>query len=95
MRSGYCYGKRIMYTAEAYFANVHEDLYDSNMALWKVVNIGLRPREDKLHPGMGAAVLRRRDHRAVLEYPGPARQPRLYRGRKWRRPVGRPLLAAV
>jgi len=53
MRSGYCYGKRIMYTAEAYFANVHEDLYDSNMALWKVVNIGLRPREDKLHPEWG------------------------------------------
>jgi hypothetical protein len=53
MRSGYCYGKRIMYTAEAYFANVHEDLYDSNMKLWKVVNIGLRSREDKLHPEWG------------------------------------------
>ena len=53
MRSGYCYGKRVMYTAQAYFANVHEDLYDSSMALWKVVNIGLRTREDRLHPEWG------------------------------------------
>ena len=54
MRSGYCYGKRVaMYAAQAYFANVHEDLYDSSMALWKVVNIGLRTREDRLHPEWG------------------------------------------
>jgi hypothetical protein len=53
MRLGYCYGKRIMYTMQASFANVHEDLYDSNMNLWKVVNIGLRAREDKLHPEWG------------------------------------------
>jgi hypothetical protein len=53
MRPGYCYGKRIMYTMQGSFANVHEDLYDSNMNLWKVVNIGLRAREDKLHPEWG------------------------------------------
>jgi hypothetical protein len=53
MQPGYCYGKRIMYTVQAYYANVHEDLYDSNMKLWKVVNIGLRPRPDKLHPEWG------------------------------------------
>ncbi len=35
------------------WAKVHEDLYDSNMALWKVVNIGLRAREDRLHPEWG------------------------------------------
>jgi hypothetical protein len=53
MRPGYCYGKRIMYTTKAYFANVHEDLYDPNLKLWKVVNIGLSPRTDYLHPEWG------------------------------------------
>ena len=53
MRSGYCYGKRVMYTSRDYFANVHEDLYDSNLHLWKIVNIGFRPREDRLHPEWG------------------------------------------
>jgi len=53
MRSVYCYGKRIMYAAQADFGNVHEDLYDSNMKLWKVVNIGFRSREDRLHPEWG------------------------------------------
>lgn len=53
MRDGYCYGKRVMYTSKDYFANVHEDLYDANMKLWKVVNIGMRARPDKLHPEWG------------------------------------------
>lgn len=53
LRPGYCYGKRVMYTTQAYYANVHEDLYDANMKLWKVVNIGLSPRTDALHPEWG------------------------------------------
>lgn len=42
-----------MYTSKDYYANVHEDLYDANMKLWKVVNIGLSPAIDKLHPEWG------------------------------------------
>lgn len=53
MRAGYCYGARIMYTTKSYYANVHEDLYDANYKLWKVVNIGLSPGVDKLHPEWG------------------------------------------
>ncbi|MGH7986832.1 MAG: DUF1329 domain-containing protein [Candidatus Binataceae bacterium] len=53
MAKGYCYGKRIMYTSRNYYANVHEDLYDTNDKLWKVVNIGLRPRTDHEHPEWG------------------------------------------
>jgi Protein of unknown function (DUF1329) len=53
MAAGYCYGSRMMYTTKAYFANVHEDLYDSNYKLWKVVQISLNPEVDGLHPEWG------------------------------------------
>jgi hypothetical protein len=53
MQAGYCYGARVMYTTKSYYANVHEDLYDANYKLWKVVNIGLNPEVDHLHPEWG------------------------------------------
>ncbi len=53
MAPGYCYGKRVMYTTQSYYANVHLDLYDANNKLWKVVNIGLSPAVDRLHPEWG------------------------------------------
>jgi hypothetical protein len=34
---GYCYGKRVDYVDKQYYGNVAEDIYDSNMKLWKVV----------------------------------------------------------
>jgi hypothetical protein len=40
---GYCYGKRIDYVDKQYYGNVAEDIYDSNMKLWKVVWIGSTP----------------------------------------------------
>ncbi|HZO82522.1 MAG TPA: DUF1329 domain-containing protein [Candidatus Binataceae bacterium] len=35
-RSGYCYGSRIMYVDKEVFYTVWNDLYDSNLRLWKV-----------------------------------------------------------
>jgi hypothetical protein len=37
LAAGYCYGKRIDYVDKQYYGNVAEDIYDSNMKLWKVV----------------------------------------------------------
>jgi hypothetical protein len=34
---GYCYGKRIIYADKQYYGVVAEDMYDSNMNLWKVM----------------------------------------------------------
>jgi len=33
---GYCYGKRIMYLDRQFYGALWEDLYDSNMKLWKI-----------------------------------------------------------
>ncbi|MBF6559090.1 MAG: DUF1329 domain-containing protein [Candidatus Binataceae bacterium] len=35
-RAGYCYGKRILYIDSYYHTGLWDDLYDSNMKLWKV-----------------------------------------------------------
>ncbi len=48
--SGYCYGKRIMYADAASQVPLWEDLYDSQMALWKLFRVGPRAREV---PGAG------------------------------------------
>jgi hypothetical protein len=45
MAPGYCYGSRIDYIDKQYYANMAEDIYDSNMKLWKVVWVGLTPGE--------------------------------------------------
>src|SRR5207302_2573092 len=34
-RAGYCYGSRIMYIDNEVFYSIWNDLYDSNMKLWK------------------------------------------------------------
>jgi Protein of unknown function (DUF1329) len=34
-RPGYCYGSRIMYVDKEFFYTLWNDLYDSNMKLWK------------------------------------------------------------
>jgi hypothetical protein len=48
--AGYCYGKRIMYVDKVAWAPLWEDLYDSNMQLWKIVS--LMPRTRNV-PGVG------------------------------------------
>jgi hypothetical protein len=37
MSAGYCYGSRIDYVDKEYYGNVAEDIFDSNMKLWKVM----------------------------------------------------------
>lgn len=48
--AGYCYGKRIMYVDKTTWAPLWEDLYDSNMEVWKIVSLMPRTREV---PGVG------------------------------------------
>jgi len=45
MAGGYCYGKRIDYVDKQYYGNIAEDIYDSNMKLWKVVWTGSTPAQ--------------------------------------------------
>ena len=39
MATGYCYGKRIMYIDRQFNASLWEELYDSNMQLWKIIAV--------------------------------------------------------
>jgi hypothetical protein len=56
LAQGYCYGKRVMYTDKQYYQALAEDIYDSNMKLWKVVWVGLSPGPlDNYGEQMGAA----------------------------------------
>jgi hypothetical protein len=48
--SGYCYGKRVMYVDKATYAPLWEDLYDSNMALWRIFGLFMRAADI---PGIG------------------------------------------
>ena len=41
---GYCYGKRIMYVDKFFLHELWTDLYDSNMKLWKVLQLGAAPK---------------------------------------------------
>jgi hypothetical protein len=43
LAAGYCYGKRIDYVDKEYYSNLAEDVYDSNMKLWKVVTVSQTP----------------------------------------------------
>jgi hypothetical protein len=45
LAAGYCYGKPIDYVDKQYYGNVAEDIYDSNMKLWKVVFVGSTPNK--------------------------------------------------
>jgi hypothetical protein len=42
---GYCYGKRVMYVDQATSAPLWEDLYDTQMKLWRVYGLFLHPRD--------------------------------------------------
>jgi hypothetical protein len=42
---GYCYGKRVMYIDRTSSAPLWEDLYDSQMHLWRLYGMFLHPRE--------------------------------------------------
>lgn len=46
MAPGYCYGSRVMYIDKQAFAPVWVDLYDTNMALWKVASYAKGPLKD-------------------------------------------------
>ena len=48
--AGYCYGKRILYIDKQFYAPLWEDLYDSDMKFWKIVNISTQALEV---PGIG------------------------------------------
>jgi hypothetical protein len=48
--SSYCYGKRVMYVDKAFSAPLWEDLYDSDMKLWKFLSLFYRTLEV---PGVG------------------------------------------
>jgi hypothetical protein len=48
--AGYCYGKRVMYIDKATFNPYWEELYDSNMRLWKIVGLFLHTMDV---PGIG------------------------------------------
>jgi len=37
LNPGYCYGSRVMYIDKQYYQTLAEDIYDSNMKLWKVM----------------------------------------------------------
>jgi hypothetical protein len=41
---GYCYGKRIMYVDKVFLHEDWSDLYDANMKLWKVLQLGAAPK---------------------------------------------------
>jgi hypothetical protein len=43
MAPGYCYGKRVDYIDKRYYANMAEDIYDSNLKLRKIVWVGFTP----------------------------------------------------
>jgi len=44
-REGYCYGSRIMYVDRQFMHPLWEEVYDSNLKLWKIVRIHLHPAQ--------------------------------------------------
>jgi hypothetical protein len=42
---GYCYGSRVDYIDKQYYTNIAEDIYDTNLKLWKVVWVGQSPTQ--------------------------------------------------
>jgi Protein of unknown function (DUF1329) len=43
LRQGYCYGSRVMYIDQQFMHPLWEEIYDSNLKLWKIVRIHLHP----------------------------------------------------
>lgn len=50
-RQGYCYGSKIMYVDKQFMHMLWEEIYDSNLKLWKIVRIYPHPSE--VTPGQG------------------------------------------
>jgi hypothetical protein len=50
-QAGYCYGSRIMYVDKQFMHQVWEEVYDSNLKLWKIVRLHAHPAE--VDPGQG------------------------------------------
>jgi hypothetical protein len=44
-RAGYCYGSRVMYVDKEFMHQLWEEIYDSNLKLWKIVRIHLHPAD--------------------------------------------------
>ena len=45
LSAGYCYGSRVDYVDKQYYGNIAEDIYDSNMKLWKVMWVASTPTQ--------------------------------------------------
>lgn len=59
LNPGYCYGKRIMYIDKQYYQTLSQDIYDSNMKLWKVmVEAGAQSEYEKYgqQPNFGGII---------------------------------------
>jgi hypothetical protein len=55
LRPGYCYGSKIMYVDAHFNQQMWEDIYDANLALWKILVIQRKP--DVLVTGEGLTPL--------------------------------------
>jgi hypothetical protein len=53
MRPGYCYGSKVIYTDHQFYHQLWEEIYDSNLKLWKIVAVQIHPAE--IMPGEGPA----------------------------------------
>ncbi len=45
LRPGYCYGRKVMYADHQFYHQLWEEIYDSNLTLWKIASIQLHPAE--------------------------------------------------
>ena len=50
-RAGYCYGARIMYVDKEFMHQLWEEIYDSNLKLWKIVRIHLHAADSSQAKG--------------------------------------------
>ena len=55
LRSGYCYGSKIMYVDAQFLQQMFEEIYDANLKLWKILAIQRTP--DVLFQGEGLTPL--------------------------------------
>ncbi len=50
-QAGYCYGARVMYVDKRLMHQLWEEIYDSNLKLWKIVRIHLHPADPSQSAG--------------------------------------------
>jgi len=55
LRPGYCYGSKMMYVDAQFNQQMWEDIYDTNLKLWKIISIARKP--DVLVPAEGLTPL--------------------------------------